>query len=97
MQPLLDDLLIGMVKMEKLALGHQDESPHFLVIILDMRSLEPGVLNIQNSSLHRVVFAVKLNQLVADQYKVLLLEVGVRIFVAGHLLLCRGWSVLNLD
>jgi hypothetical protein len=76
LDPVFDYLLIGTIELKALTLGHEDESPHLLVGVLEMCFLEPRILAVENTPLHGVILRVELDEAMANQHHVLLLEIG---------------------
>ena len=76
LDPVFDYLLIGTIELEALTLGHEDKSPHLLVGVLEMCFLEPRILAVENTPLHGVILRVELDEAMANQHHVLLLEIG---------------------
>lgn len=79
LDPLGDLSLVCVEELKILALGHEDESEKLCVLlVLDVRLLESGVLDVEHPSLNGVVVVVELNQLVrlGDVHEVLLFEVS---------------------
>ena len=81
LDPLVD---LGLVRVEEpqvLSLGHKDKSEQLRGRVLQVSFLEPGVLDLKDSSLKWVVIVVELDQLVLGVHEVLLFEISARALV----------------